>query len=74
MTEAAAAIAVLLFLTVVSHTVFHCDLLMLLILALVHLRASLLCGARAVRRAWQFFCANYGFAVDDVRREAGAQL
>jgi len=74
MTEAAAALVVFLFLTVVSHPLFHCDVLMLLILALVHLRAALLCAGRSVRRAWQFFRANYSFAVDDVRREADAQL
>ena len=74
MSEAAAAFTVLLFLTVVSHTLFHCDVLMLLILALVHLRAALLCAGRSVRRARQFFRANYSFAVDDVRREADAQL
>ena len=74
MTVALASIGVLLFLSLASHTIAHCDLLLLLIVALVHLRAAVICGGQAVRRAWQFFCANYGFVVDDVRRDASVRV
>ena len=74
MTVVLASIGFLVFLSVVSHRIAHCDLLLLMIIALVHLRAAVICGGRAMRKAWQFFCANYGFAVDDVRRDASVRV
>jgi hypothetical protein len=74
MTVIITGFGVLLFVSLAAHTITHCDLLLLLIVALVHLRAALICSRQAMRRAWQFFCANYGYAVEDVRRDASARV
>lgn len=63
----------LVLLEVACRSIFRKDLLFMVIEALVHLRAALICAGRSVVHAGCYFKQNFGFAVDDVRREVRMQ-